>query len=249
MLTVFNDDNLLLLESFGTFRLLALLELPETLCSRLFLRLKPQPAISFQNIMIPRALWLLHLQLDRKRSRVNTKWPHEKGFVIQTIKMPKPSRAVRITVLPEVEPMEQSSTLALLLMAFLPAWMALEKIVVTSAVAAGTADSTLHGMPQICLFMALRLSGGSRGKQEGLCSIGAVLAVGQQGVFLITLFLFVPAPQEPFLGRVSASPGMCRMDGWGLVLQAVAQSAHACGTGRMQDIARHQSLTWEFLRG
>lgn len=173
MLTVFNDDNLLLLESFGTFRLLALLELPETLCSRPFLRLKPQPAISFQNIMIPRALWLLHLQLDRKRSRVNTKWPHEKGFVIQTIKMPKPSRAVRITVLPEVEPIEQSSTLALLLMAFLPAWMALEKTVVTSAVAAGTADSTLHGMPQICLFMALgRLQGEAGGAVQHRGRVG-----------------------------------------------------------------------------
>lgn len=78
--------------------------------------------------------------------------------------MPKSSRLVRGTVQPEVEPVEQTNTLALLPMAFLPAWMALEKIVV----AAGTADSTLHGMPQICLFMAQGEAG--RGcAASGLC--------------------------------------------------------------------------------
>lgn len=46
--------------------------------------------------------------------------------------MAKPSSLIRTKVQPEVEPIKQSNTDALLQMAFLPAWMAFEKIVATS---------------------------------------------------------------------------------------------------------------------
>lgn len=63
---VFRDDKLALAKSFffSTLRLLSHSELMETLWSRRqFSSLKPKLAISFQNIVIPEAPWLLHLQL------------------------------------------------------------------------------------------------------------------------------------------------------------------------------------------
>lgn len=195
--------------------------------------------------MIPRILWLLHLQLDMNRSRVNNKWPREKGFVIQTIKMLKASRLVRITVQPEVEPVEHSNTLALLPMAFLPAWMALEKIVETSEVAAGTADSTLMECPPDLPFHDLGSPGGSRGRQERGCAASCWLLGSQEWFPAHCSSLCLPLGSA----GIPASPWDISEDGWGLVLQAMAPSAHSCGAGRVQDIAGHQTLNLQFLKG
>lgn len=116
--------------------------------------------------------------------------------------------------------------------------MALGKVIVTCERAAGTADSTLHGVPQICLFMAQALQEAPEGGRKGLCSIRAAGSGSHHPV---------PAPQHSLCwAGYLHPPETCRMDGGGLLLQAVTPSAHVCGTGRMQDIAGHQTLHWNF---
>lgn len=158
--------------------------------------------------------------------------------------MPKPSRFVRVPVQPEVEPMEQANTLALLPMAFLPAWVTLEKFVVASEVAAGAAGSTLMGCPRSA-FLWPRLSRRLQGEAGRGCA--ACWAAGSG--FHHAVPLCAPQDSPSWTGCLHALGHAGWMDGWGQGLQAVAPSTPVCGTVRMQDIAGYQTPNLEFLRG